>query len=239
MEQLAVVELIEKAQAGVTEPYLCRLADQGLYYVKGRGATQRGLVSELVSALLGREFGLPIPKAVLATVSSRILEFQEPARTAIGPGLAFASAKEGEVAEVTASSAAILPIEFQARLFLFDYWICNEDRSLTTAGGNPNLYLRLPERTPVVIDHNLAFDPHFDLAKNKQLHVCRSGWEAAKGDLLLPRNLRDEMLHVRRKVPAILEHVPTEWLANSPNSLVTIQATLDRCLKDDFWEELN
>lgn len=45
---LEVEELQEKATQGRTEPYLCRLSDNQLYYIKGPQATTKGLINEVV-----------------------------------------------------------------------------------------------------------------------------------------------------------------------------------------------
>ncbi len=62
---LEVEELQEKATQGRTEPYLCRLSDGSLYYIKGPQATIRGLINEAVCAYLGRAFGLKVPQVKL------------------------------------------------------------------------------------------------------------------------------------------------------------------------------
>jgi hypothetical protein len=48
---LEVEELQEKATQGRTQPWLCRLSDDQLYYIKGPQATTKGLINEAVCVL--------------------------------------------------------------------------------------------------------------------------------------------------------------------------------------------
>lgn len=127
----------------------------------------------------------------------------------------------------------------QRRLFVFDYWIRNEDRTATEHGGNPNLFLSGPNYEPVVIDHNLAFDPAFSLENNRLYHVCREAWRTAQGDLLLPAQMRDMMVDLASRIDRAAMALPEEWLEMAPNAAKEMVAWLRACDTDEFWEALN
>lgn len=239
VQRLVVEEIIGKAESGITEPYLCRLSDGKTYYVKGTSATIRGLINELVCALLGRALGLPIPPVALAEVTSATTQFDPSARASLGAGLAFASEKHDSLVEATSANLHRLDLRMQQKLFLFDYWVRNEDRTFTEFGGNPNLFIDVETETAIVIDHNLAFDPAFDLRNNRLYHICRQAWIEASSDILLPAQLRAELMEVNSMVPAILSELPDEWIGVSPGSPNQIADTLKECLDDAFWEKLS
>ena len=57
---LEIVEIMGRAQQGVTQPFICRGEDDQVYFVKGRGAGRRSLICEWIAGQLGRLLGLPI-----------------------------------------------------------------------------------------------------------------------------------------------------------------------------------
>lgn len=239
MQRLVVQEIIGKAESGITEPYLCRLSDGKAYYVKGTSATVRGLVNELLCALVGQSLGLPIPAVALAEVTLAATQFDPAARASLGVGLAFASEKHDSLVEATTANLHRLDLMTQQKLFLFDYWIRNEDRTFTEFGGNPNLFIDVETETAVVLDHNLAFDPAFDLENNRLYHICRQAWIEASLDILVPSQLRQELNEINSLVPAMLTELPDEWTGNVPDAPGQIEAALAECLDDTFWERLS
>lgn len=55
-----IVEVIRRSKQGQTEPFICRGADDALYFVKGRSAGRVTLIKELVAGHLATKLGLPI-----------------------------------------------------------------------------------------------------------------------------------------------------------------------------------
>ncbi|MDH8431332.1 hypothetical protein QIG28_27360, partial [Klebsiella pneumoniae] len=53
---------------------------------------------------------------------------------------------------------AIIPIEQQKLIYVFDKWVLNADRTLTDKGGNVNIIYDVGNDKYYLIDHNLSFD---------------------------------------------------------------------------------
>lgn len=179
---LEIVEIMGRAQQGVTQPFICRAEDDQVYFVKGRGAGRRSLVCEWIAGQLGRRLGLPIapfeiveiPEALLAVAMRDDLND-------LGVGKAFGSRKM-PVVELSVSLIDQVPEEIQRDVLAFDWWVRNADRSLGELGGNPNLFWDANNAALVVIDHNQAFDPGFSAQDFVESHVFRSHWNALIGD---------------------------------------------------------
>ena len=140
--------------------------------------------------------------------------------------------------EASLPSLERLPKAFLRRLFLFDYWIQNEDRSGTEAGGNPNLFLDLTTLEPIVLDHNLAFDDAFDFDMNRAIHICSTAWYQPAVDLIFPAAAKDDMRQALTSLEGLREQLPVDWLEREPHHFDRAIAELSRCDTDEFWEAL-
>lgn len=238
IRQLDISEIIRPAESGMTTPYVCRLSDGSSYFVKGRQALATGLINEVVAGYLGRAFGLPIPEFCLTKAPPEMLELDAGARSSLGDGWCFASKAVPTLAEMPLATLRKLPREFQQRLFLFDYWIRNEDRTGVDGQGNPNLFFDFARSSPVVIDHNMAFDPLFNFAANSSLHVCERAWRQPSVDLLFPETIRNDMSIALEILDDIEAQIPEAWLEQAPGHIYGIIAQLWAYEKQDFWESL-
>ena len=173
-----IVEIIRKLEQGKTEPYLCRAENDKLYVVKGRSALVTGCVNEVICARLGKAFGLPIPDFKVLQVPVELLEINAEYMKNLGDDPVFGSEYKDHTQEFDRTIMHKISPELLRDLFIFDYWIKNEDRCFTPHGGNPNLFYRSSDGLVVVIDHNLAFDPEFNLDDFKRLHLGREAWYA-------------------------------------------------------------
>ncbi|MEE4453738.1 HipA family kinase [Novosphingobium resinovorum] len=133
-----IVEIVRPTDSGVTQPYQCRLADDNLYAVKGRGATARGLMAEIACATLGRAIGLPIPDFCIGVMDEKLLEASGDSyvSSSLGAGECFASLWIEPTDVFSLSMKRHVDIKELAKLFVFDHWINNGDRTLTPMGGN-------------------------------------------------------------------------------------------------------
>lgn len=234
-----ITEFIKPADNGMTSPYLCRLENGAAYYVKGRRALARGLIGEVVAARLGRAFGLPIPDFAIVRAPQALLNLDENALSAIGPGPCFASALVPNLAEMPDTALQKIGRPFQQRLFLFDYWIKNEDRTGVDGQGNPNLFLNLQNNAPAVFDHNLAFDEDFIFERNRALHVCAPGWFNPTIDLIYPQTAMLEMtVALETSMHDIENAIPAEWLEDAPGHIYETLAILGRYERAEFWDPL-
>nr|WP_116744288.1 HipA family kinase [Janthinobacterium sp. 78] len=156
-------EVLGRAQQGITEPFICRGDDGAIYFIKGKGAGRRSQICEWVSAQLATEFGLPIAEYALAEVAEELIEANAfPNISQLGSGIVFASRELPHPQELTAITRDLVPDQLANDVLVFDWWLHNEDRHLTERGGNPNLLWDMQNSELVVIDHNQAFDRHFN-----------------------------------------------------------------------------
>ncbi len=240
LDTLDIVEIIRPTDSGQTQPFLCLLEDDQLYAVKGREALHRGLIGEVVAGCLGQALGLPIPPFVIASLPPLLFRPNggTSAAQAIGRQPAFASAWQESAQAVTPTSLTLQPQDMLARLYVFDHWIANGDRSLSEINGNPNLFVRLDDNALVAIDHNLAFDPSYDPAKELPLHACRDAWHRVHGRNALCADISDRMDAAIALLPAIIDSLPEEWLEDQEALSGHIAATLQRKHRPIFWAEL-
>lgn len=222
----------------MTTPYVCRLSDGHSYFVKGRQALATGLINELVAGTLGRAFGLPIPDFCLTRAPAEMLELDAGARSSLGNGWCFASRAVSTMGEMPLSTLRELPRAFQQRLFLFDYWIRNEDRTGVDGQGNPNLFYDFARSSPVVIDHNLAFDPTYDFPTNSPLHVCEAAWRTPSVDLIFPDTVKSDMAEALKSMETIEDQIPDAWNEQAPGHIYGIFAQLWAYEHQEFWEPL-
>lgn len=154
-----ITEIISRSTQGITRPFLCRCADDRLYYVKGNFAGRKALCAEWIGASLGRCFGLPIPPFAQIEIPGEFISYSARDDIAdLGAGIAFGSEKIDCTDELRFPLADSIDKRLRAKILWFDWWVCNPDRTLTADGGNPNLLWFARDSKVIVIDHNLAFE---------------------------------------------------------------------------------
>jgi hypothetical protein len=232
-----IVEVLSRSQQGTTRPFLCRGEDSCLYYIKGRGAGRKSLISEWIGGHLCRALGLPIPTFCKAVIPAVLVHAS--ARDDIdelGEGIGFASRVVEFATEFTFPQIQFVNARLRATILLLDWWIANGDRSLTEAGGNPNL-LWVPARAELqVIDHNLAFEEEAlpEFWSHHIFEIDRSAWSG---------EFRKTM---GRLMTQALADVP-EWWGQMPEDWTEIESgiTLEKVLQflwrfqegsSSFWE---
>jgi len=180
-----ITEIVRRSEQGVTRPFLCRSADGAGWFVKGLvGAGAEALRAEWIGGTLAKALRLPIPQFAVVDVDEALVEVSavDDAHE-LGRRYAFGSRAVAGAEEITYTQAVALPLEWKARVLLFDWWICHEDRILSPLGGNPNLLTT--GRDPVepwLIDHHSAFDREFDAARFWKNHIfadSRAVWTNA------------------------------------------------------------
>lgn len=209
-QPLAIVEIIGRSEQGMTRPFLCRGEDDHLYFVKGRAASARSLICEWLGGHLAQAFGLPIPPFTVAEVSPDLLDLHPEGRD-LGPLPLFASRKMDHTQEFTISHLGDVDATLQRDILVFDWWIGNGDRTLTTLSGNPNLLWDTDAHRLVVIDHNLAFDGELDEATFSATHVFSGQIPYLNQDLIEPELYRQKIAQVLEIWPEACNTVPPEW----------------------------
>ncbi|QFT39837.1 MULTISPECIES: HipA family kinase [unclassified Vibrio] len=220
---------------GQTGPYLCADENDKEYIVKGPRTTYTGLVHELVCATIGKAVGLPIPNFDIAYIDRMLVRYGD---YSLEEGDWFASQFEPNVQDLVYSAIPNLDPNMMKLLFIFDYWIKNNDRTLTEKGGNPNVFIKPDGHSIVVLDHNLAFCPTFDdeWEEKKIYHVGASAWYQEQLDLYDKQHFMELMEAAMLEFDKI--EYPDEWLENCPNDSIIddIRLTLSRYETEEFWE---
>lgn len=239
MDELPVIEVIERIESGATSPYRCRLEDEKVYAVKGKGALFSGLISEVVCAKLGKELGLPIPDFAIARVEKELVSAanDKELERAVGEGLAFASVWHEPTVPINRSRLIELDQTLLAKIYVFDHWIQNGDRSLTELGGNPNMLIDLRDNSLVMIDHNLAIFSGYDPEELK-VHACREAWLDEGQNLVFKQECKTAFTAAIGKVPEIVQSLPDDWLHSEPQAEERILQVLGRAIYNQFWDEL-
>lgn len=241
-KSVRIVEYLRRSEQGLTRPFICRGDDGEIWYVKGRGASRRSQVCEWLAGNLGRAMGLPLAHFVIADVPEELADpTLAPELRDLGVGPAFASKRCG-ADELTATTAALVPSALRRDLFAFDWWVRNQDRTLTEKGGNPNLLWLPADHQLAVIDHNQAFDPEFSRRECLQNHVFAGEASALFGDMFQRLTYHDRFDQILRSWPDYCAAIPEEWFYADDEMTVRADFSLEAMYEiliehrqEDFW----
>ena len=228
-------------EQGKTEPWLCRAENDRLYVAKGRSALISGCIKELICAQLGRGFGLPIPAFELLEIPIDLLAMDSRYPRELGEQPLFGSEYQDFLEEFNRTFLRVIDPQLLRDLFLFDYWIKNEDRTFTANGGNPNVFYRNSDHCVAVIDHNLAFDPDFNVGGFRNLHLGRDAWYDGTILGLRVGEYQEKMASVMEKFDGYCHNLPPEWRQDesiAPDFLDRIKSQLLEFTEDYFWEPI-
>ena len=182
--------------------------DDGLFVAKFRGAGQgpRALIAELITGLLARKVGLPVPDLAVIDIVPEFgraepdPEIQEVLRASHGVNIGLRYL-DGAFNFDGVAAAELVNATFASELVWFDALMTNPDRT----HRNPNLMIC--RRTPWLIDHGAALYAHhswetvneertrtpFPLIKDHVLLAAADAIEDA--DARLSALLDDTVLH--------------------------------------------
>jgi len=239
---IEIVEIIDRSDQGMTRPFICRGEDGFVYFVKGRGAGHRSLICEWVAGQLALRLGLPIAPFELVYIPEELLSIaMRDDLDDLGVGLAFGSRKLC-VVELTMSHLEYVPDDTQRDVLAFDWWVCNGDRSLTEAGGNPNLFWDIDEERLVVIDHNQAFEPSCSVDEIEDIHAFWGASYELVHDWVVQQGYVERFEAVLADWDAICHTVPQAWLfldveQTTPTNFDfdAVKWMLMRCKDAEFW----
>lgn len=226
---------------GVSRPFRCEGEDGCDYFVKLKNAGYECLVKEWVAGRLAQEMGLPVAGIQQVRISPELIAGNSEYETDLGQGVAFGSLK--------VEAAERLSLDFirhdeggqLSRVLLFDWWVRNSDRALTEIGGNPNLLWEIGRRRVVMIDHDNAFDSHFDSIAFRDFHALRThqdAWDSERRKVMA--DWLDDGLS---RLDAIWSEIPEEWLVNphgesrcglDKEGLLAVLSSFRN--SPDFWE---
>lgn len=241
---LTVTEILNRSLEGRTQPYICRCDDGEVYFVKGKSAARQGLINEWICARLCTALALPIAPYAIVEVSEDLIEADLTGLYKdLGSGPAFASLR------INATNLALphfrrVPVQLRRDVLMFDWWVHNGDRNLTSLGGNPNLlWSDESPKTLMMIDHNLAFDPEFNPTEFLKLHVFSEEVSELFSDFLLRESYRARFAKAIESWTDICDTLPEDWLYVDHEKTLPTQypfdaanALLKRALSDAFWQ---
>lgn len=126
-------------------------------------------------------------------------------------------------------------------ILVFDWWVRNDDRKLTSLGGNPNLLWDVRADELKVIDHNLAFDRDFKADDFLTGHVFRDRWNRVFGDLDLRQHYLTRIENSLQNLAGLRDSIPDccWWLDEGVPADVTwdeIEVVLLRARQPQFWD---
>ena len=128
-------------------------------------------------------------------------------------------------------------------VLMFDWWIHNADRTLTTRSGNPNLLWGADDEGLVVIDHNAAFDPEFSPRAFSETHVFSGEIPSIFHDLVEPARYTERLQRALAAWTEACQNVPDEWWFADEERTVPANfdpevelALLNRCTQQAFWK---
>lgn len=243
IEPLRVTEIIRRIPDCATEPFLCRCDDGELYVVKGMPTVPPvQLIAEWVSAHIGKELGLSLPDYGMAYVDRALTQYIPEWRKALAEGYAFATKFIPGVAPITFSQAHInVDIQVQKKIYLFDKWINNSDRTLSPQGGNVNIIFDYRNNSYYLIDHNLAFHQNED-DEAFDYHVYAPRHRKWVFDIVDKPQCEDELEHTKRTLPVCIGLIPDEWLPEDQEArdgcFARIENLLSRSDKHIFWSNI-
>ncbi len=235
-----ILEIGPRAVRGATQPFRCVADDGHTYFVKSQGAHWRSLVCEWLAGRMAQLHGLPIAPFKQVSLPDELINALRPAlRSEVVSGFAFGSQVIHGVREFEPALLGACVPEFRRDLVAFDWWVRNADRTLGILSGNPNLLWDTAAGLPVVIDHNLAFDPEFDAAAFRQTHIFRLDFEQICADLVMRQHYQDRFSTFSQELPALWSEIPHNWIfdesGQSRFELSEFMNCLHRASSDDFW----
>jgi len=236
---LNIIEILGRADQGITRPFICRCDDGYTYFVKGLDATRESQVKEWIAGKLASKLGLPIAPFSLVYADPAFME--DPEYSGLGNGFSFGSRKR-QVTELSFSDIGDVPNRQQLGVLAFDWWIKNGDRTLTEGGGNPNLFWSPGDKELVVIDHNQAFDPSFSDLDFMSYHVFKEKIPFLFDDMVKREEFSSIFYSALEDWEEICEQIPEAWMyldddmtVSSSVNLQKIKSILDKVESRDFW----
>ena len=136
-----------------------------------------------------------------------------------------------------------VPDDLQRDVLAFDWWIRNNDRTLSESGGNPNLFWEPEKEQLVIIDHNQAFDPDFSVDNILQYHVFSEQHHGMFDDVFYRQKYEKDFQASLNRWSDICDNIPEEWhyldteMSIPANiQLDAIFITLNRCNSEELWD---
>lgn len=212
--QIELIEILQRAEQGVTEPFICRASDGEIYFVKGKNARRSDLINEFICAAIGRSFGVPIPETRIIWSDPEFVKSTAkyfPDARVLGSGNVFGSRRVTDASEINVSDVDFVSPCDKECIAVFDLWVRNGDRNLSILGGNPNLLWSVSNQKIHAIDHNLAFD---ESVKPQELseHIFIDSLREVATDVEKRSKFEEKFRRCYEMVEGLIVSVPEDWL---------------------------
>ena len=211
-----ITDIVGRSQQGKTKPFIAANEYGQNFFLKGHYAGAQTMCREWIASRLARAVGLHVPDFCQAEIPPRLARaYKGEDAPDLKPGTVFASKDVPGLIEVNPSIIPQIEPELRTLVLYFDWWIQNDDRTLSPRRGNPNLGWS-PAGGLVVYDFNLAFDEDFDPVNFWQDHIFRD--EAKEGfDLEAAERIGPLFEKGLARFDTIWHELPFEWLHPTGN----------------------
>ncbi len=241
-EVVQITEIIKRSVDGRTLPFQCRGSDDRVYFVKGRYAGRKSLIAEWLASSMAVAFGLPLAEFRIVEIPEELSYLALPDFADLGVGYAFGSVAVDNVVGLPFSVVEQVPPQLRRDVAVFDWWVRNDDRTLTSFGGNVNLLWDVVQQNLTVIDYNLAFDDTFDPVQFLAGHVFSRDWNDVYQDFLARPAYVERMKAAVQCFEEACDKMPDDWLEAAPGvpallSPEAVKQVLDRVDSPDFWDK--
>lgn len=236
-----IVDILRRSENGMTRPFICRGDDDNTYFVKGKAAGRRSLIAELVCGRLAQSFGLPVAPFEIVTIDDRLISLSHLSDIAdLGSGLAFGSRGVPQAQELQFNKISDLDLTLRNDILVFDWWVRNSDRCMTSKGGNPNLVWDTLKDCLVVIDHNLAFEEDFNKKSFSETHVFSDSIGTLFGDLVERDRYESRLFGLLDQLDFVLDSIPDAWWWVDEGvpaliNRISIRNMLNAISEEKFW----
>jgi len=229
-----ITRIIRRSSQGATQPFICQADDGKTYYVKGKSASTGERIREWMGANLAMAFGLNVPPMALLEVPAFLIQSSgDTAKSALGIGYAVGSQQILSTSELRHEEIDLIPQAIQRQILLFDYWLHNEDRTLSRFGGNPNLLWHKPTKSLYAIDYNLVLQNNFDVAAFWETHVFA---KTAKLNTLNDAEKQDYQAAFQVALSQwenYWQQLPEQWLDENESTQAFDEAAIKQRLQQD------
>ena len=238
-----ITQIIRRTDQGATRPFICRADDGEICYVKGKSASTGERIREWMGANLASVFGLAVPEMALLEVPYSLVDrSSSEVKADLGMGYAVGSRQILSVHELRYEEVALIPVATQRQVLLFDYWVGNEDRTLSEFGGNPNLLWRSSDKTLYAIDYNLILQNDFDSQAFWATHAFAKSAGLEKLDATEQKCYQEQLNQVLKLWPMFWQQLPESWLDENESTAAFDALAVLKQLQDDadgaIWRKI-
>jgi len=161
----------------------------------------------------------------------------------LGFGEMFGSQSVENVNEISIVNVVKVRPSLKCDIAAFDWWVMNGDRTLSDAGGNPNLLWSDKTEELFVIDHNLAFDETVTLNSQIESHIFSTQLSEICASKVLQHHYAQRFAEALSALPEIIRGIPERWYYADEHHTIDngfpidrVEMTLQRYAEPTFWK---